>query len=202
MAPDQGEFERLLEPLLRVLDLALDPEQIGKLWAHYQVLNRWKARVNLTSIHEMEDIVRRHFGESLAVARVIGEGNGAVVDVGSGAGFPGVPVAVCFPGRDVTLVESVGKKATFLKEATRGIGNVAVFGGRFEDVEGRFEWGCLRAVATGALRGHLKRAVSKVAMIGSAASAEGTSEELGLSRVETYILPWDTRTGVVTGRYG
>jgi 16S rRNA (guanine527-N7)-methyltransferase len=200
MPPERAEFGTLLEPLIVELGLELSQGQVDALFDHYSLLWRWNDRMNLTSIRRLEEVVQRHFGESLAVARAIGPGNGGVVDIGSGAGFPGVPVAVCFPSREVTLVESVGKKATFLKEAARTMRNVQVFGGRFDELEGEFEWGTWRAVAGAGLKSKLERSVGKVAVLVGALLAEETAAALGLSGVETRTIPWDARTVVVTGR--
>ncbi len=199
---DRPAFESLLTPLVEALRLELRAEQVDKLWSHYCLLERWNDRVNLTAIRRPDEIVERHFGESLAVAKVIGESTGGVVDVGSGAGFPGVPVAVCFPMRKVTLVESVGKKATFLKEVARAHANIEVYCGRFEGLGGHFEWGCVRGVAAEEVGEHLVDVVERVALLVSGRSSKEISEGLGLCGVETHIVPWDPRTTVLTGRVG
>ena len=96
--------------------------------------------MNLTAIRQPEEIVTRHFGESLFAARHLfpkTDPNSAqsVIDVGSGAGFPGVPIKIWAPEIILTLIEANQKKATFLREATRKLTltNVNVFSGRAED---------------------------------------------------------------------
>jgi 16S rRNA (guanine527-N7)-methyltransferase len=93
-----------------------------QLSAYLDLLLKWNARTNLTAIRDPEEIVRRHFGESLfagvhLAAKLSSEAT--LLDLGSGAGFPGLPIQLLLPGLQVTLAESQNKKATFLREAVR-----------------------------------------------------------------------------------
>ncbi|MDP9159720.1 MAG: 16S rRNA (guanine(527)-N(7))-methyltransferase RsmG [Acidobacteriota bacterium] len=93
--------------------------------------------MNLTSIRKPEEIVTRHFGESLFAARHIfakGEGGARVIDVGSGPGFPGIPIKILHPEISLTLIESSHRKATFLREVCRALmlDSVDVFAARAE----------------------------------------------------------------------
>lgn len=89
-----------------------------KLATFLELLLKWNARTNLTAIRDPEQIVRRHFGESLFAARHIGPTT-SLLDLGSGAGFPGIPIQLLHPELPVTLAESQSKKAAFLREAAR-----------------------------------------------------------------------------------
>lgn len=108
--------------------------------AYLEILLRWNAKVNLTAVRDREQIVTRHFGESLLAARLLRDAGAlpaetaTLADVGSGAGFPGLPVKLMLPHVGVTLIESHAKKATFLREVIRGLrlGGAEVFGGRAE----------------------------------------------------------------------
>ena len=124
---------------------------------YLDLLLRWNARTNLTAIREPEEIVRRHFGESLfAAANLSAAANSeeplpnTLLDLGSGAGFPGLPIAFAHPEIAVTLAESQNKKATFLREAVRtlGLGNVEVWAARAETFPSgrRFHTVTMRAV--------------------------------------------------------
>jgi len=99
---------------------------------------KWNARTNLTSIRQPEEIVRRHFGESLFAGiqlkpRV--EEGATLLDFGSGAGFPGIPIQLLLPTVRVTLAESQGKKASFLREVVRTLGLATeVWAGRVEEM--------------------------------------------------------------------
>ena len=114
---------------------------------YLHLLVRWNSRTNLTAIRDPEGILRRHFVESIACARALPPGIGSLLDFGSGAGFPGLPIAVCRPEIAVTLAESQGKKAAFLREAVRTIGiPVAVHSGRAQELDRSFDCVTLRAV--------------------------------------------------------
>lgn len=161
MPKGADEFEALLEPSLDGLALRLDDEQLRQLGRHYNLLRQWNQRINLTALTTPAEIIDRHFGESLFLASRIDDRKLRIVDIGSGGGFPGVPVAVLRPDCDVTLVESVGKKATFLKEVCREIPNVSVRASRLEEHDGTYDWACVRGVAVPSiavwLRGHVRR---------------------------------------------
>src|SRR6202789_2241757 len=89
---------------------------------YLDLLVKWNARTNLTAIREPEEIVRRHFGESLFAAQYLDPAATMLLDFGSGAGFPGLPIALLRPEIHVTLAESQNKKATFLREVVRTLG--------------------------------------------------------------------------------
>src|SRR6266404_5670909 len=91
---------------------------IPQLSTYLDLLLKWNSRTNLTAIRDPEEIVRRHFGESLFAAQHLGNPN-TLLDLGSGAGFPGLPIALLHPEIHVTLAESQNKKATFLREVVR-----------------------------------------------------------------------------------
>ncbi len=94
----------------------------GQLSAYLDLLTKWNARTNLTAIREPEEMVRRHFGESLFAGLQIADRVGqeaSLLDYGSGAGFPGLPIQLLLPNLRVTLAESQGKKASFLREVIR-----------------------------------------------------------------------------------
>jgi len=145
----------LLEPeIAQILAPYLDPVPsilLAQLTIYLDLLVRWNARTNLTAIRSPEEMVRRHFGESLFAGRHLGEpGPDTLLDLGSGAGFPGLPIALLHPRIAVTLAESQNKKATFLREAVRtlGVSNVEFWAGRSEALAGgrRFHTITLRAV--------------------------------------------------------
>jgi 16S rRNA (guanine527-N7)-methyltransferase len=111
------------------------------------LLTRWNSRINLTAIRDEEGILSRHFIESIACARALPAGIGTLLDFGSGAGFPGIPIALCRPEIAVTLAESRAKKAAFLQEAVRVVGISAnVYSGRAEMLGRQFGCVTLRAV--------------------------------------------------------
>jgi 16S rRNA (guanine527-N7)-methyltransferase len=131
----------------------LSPKQLQQISIYIDLLLRWNARVNLTAIRDPESIVTRHFGESLfAACRLFLYASGVrpgwnpspatsrgprqdLIDLGSGAGFPGLPIKIWAPHLHITLIESNHKKATFLREVIRTLTltNIDVFNGRAED---------------------------------------------------------------------
>lgn len=145
---DAARIAELLSPYLGGEKLAqLELEQIS---LYINVLLKWNARMNLTSVRDPERIVLRHFGESLFAARnlVSRKSTITVADVGSGAGFPGIPMKIYAPGLHSTLIEAHGKKAIFLREVCRSLTltNINVFAGRAEDWNQQAELVTLRAV--------------------------------------------------------
>jgi 16S rRNA (guanine527-N7)-methyltransferase len=134
----------LLAPFLKSLP-PTNPEKLGEaqlqqVSSYLDLLLHWNSRINLTAVRDSENIVSRHFGESFFLAAYLfaaGPLPGAnVVDVGSGAGFPGIPLKICVSSLHVTLVESNRKKATFLREVIRvlQLSDMEVFAGRAEDL--------------------------------------------------------------------
>jgi 16S rRNA (guanine527-N7)-methyltransferase len=143
----EGSVQRLNE-LLSSAGLEPLESNVARLFDEYlSLILKWNGRVNLTSIRDEEGILRRHFVESIFCARALPPGIGTLLDFGSGAGFPGIPIALCRPEIAVTLAESQGKKAAFLREATRVLGlSAAVHAGRAETLDSQFDCVTLRAV--------------------------------------------------------
>lgn len=119
----------------------------GRFGAYLSLLVRWNGHTSLTAIRDEEEIVSRHFMESIACAGAVPLGVRTLLDFGSGAGFPGIPIALCRPEISVTLAESQNKKAAFLREAIRTVElNAAVHGDRAESLATGFDCVVLRAV--------------------------------------------------------
>jgi 16S rRNA (guanine527-N7)-methyltransferase len=135
----------LLTPYLPEIPANLLPQ----LSLYLDILLKWNARTNLTAIRDPEEIVRRHFGESLFAARQLDPGTATLLDFGSGAGFPGLPIVLLRPEIAVTLAESQNKKATFLREVIRTLTlSTEVWSNRVEAMPAsrRFDVVTLRAV--------------------------------------------------------
>src|SRR5436190_9239340 len=109
----------------------LSEKQLADTLVYINLLLKWNARINLTAVRDPEEIVVRHFGESFYLARQIISLNDVitVIDLGSGAGFPGLPIAMFVPQGFVTLIEAQSKKVVFLKEVIRTLrlNNVGLF---------------------------------------------------------------------------
>jgi 16S rRNA (guanine527-N7)-methyltransferase len=154
------------ELLVRHLDrkVILIDEQISALDRHYQLLVKWNRVLNLTSIRNTEEAVIRHYCECLFFASLLPD-SGRVLDLGSGAGFPGVPVAILHPEMRVTLLESHQRKAVFLKEATRDLKNVDVVPKRAEDTSGTWDLVVSRAVDPQEVLRQAPRLASRIGML-------------------------------------
>lgn len=126
---------------------SLNAETIAKFEKYLALLLKWNARMNLTAIRDSKEILNRHFLESITCAQALPPGIATLLDFGSGAGFPGVPIALCRPEIHVVLAESQTKKAAFLQEAVRTLGlSARVFSGRAEHLDEQFDCVALRAV--------------------------------------------------------
>jgi 16S rRNA (guanine527-N7)-methyltransferase len=147
MTPDL--LARLLAPYTTAAPDDTDWTRIyAQLHTYLALLLKWNAKTNLTAIRTPEEIVRRHFGESLFAGIHLGP-CARLLDLGSGAGFPGIPIQLLRPDLAVTLAESQGKKAAFLREVVRELGlKTEVWAARAESMPAsrRFEAVTLRAV--------------------------------------------------------
>lgn len=177
-------------------DFRLSPEQESALEAHLELLMRWNRTVNLTAIRNREEAIERHYCESLFLGSRLPAGPLRIADVGSGAGFPGFPVAVLRPDCSVTLIESHQRKAVFLREASRKMPNVRVLAKRAEDVKEAFDWVISRAVSYADLGGYLKRLAPNVDLL---SGEERPPEELGFRWEAAVALPWGRQRFLWTG---
>ena len=126
---------------------ALDSETASRFEDYSVLLQRWNARTNLTAIRDEDSMLRYHFAECIAAAQALPIDSGTLLDFGSGAGFPGIPIALCKPEVHVTLAESQGKKTAFLREAIRTLGlSTQVYSDRAEKLGKTFDLVTLRAV--------------------------------------------------------
>jgi 16S rRNA (guanine527-N7)-methyltransferase len=165
-----ARIAELLDPFLRApvpdsgttghSDSVLSTTQLQDISTYIDILLRWNARINLTAVRDPEEIVTRHFGESLLAARYLFPISSlvtslshvaksvAIADVGSGAGFPGLPIKLWAPHVSLTLIESNHKKAAFLREMTRALilTDVNIQNSRAETITETFDVVTLRAV--------------------------------------------------------
>jgi 16S rRNA (guanine527-N7)-methyltransferase len=136
-----------LEQGLADLGLALSAEAQQKLLAFRDLLLKWNRTYNLTALRDPEQAISHHLLDSLAILPHVGPG--PLLDVGSGGGLPGIPLAIACPELAVTMVDTVQKKATFLQQAAieLGLKNVAVSHARVEEMSGQYAQISSRAFA-------------------------------------------------------
>lgn len=197
-------IRNLLSPYLAATNLTssnLTDELIAQLSTYLDLLIRWNARVSLTAIRRPEEIVQRHFGESLFtgahLAPRLKEG-AELLDYGSGAGVPGLPIQLLLPHVQVTLAESQAKKVAFLREVIRVLDlKTDVWPRRGEELSRRFDAITLRAVDRMALSlnsaaGLLRENGCLAALVGRDADGAGAEE---------FILPGSEHRRLLMWRY-
>ena len=122
----------------RELGITLSEQQLEQFYRYYKLLVEWNKVMNLTGITELEEVVSKHFIDSLALVKAVSLQDGRKVsgiDVGTGAGFPGIPLKIAFPNLKITLLDSLNKRIKFLNEVISQLGlqNVETIHGRAED---------------------------------------------------------------------
>lgn len=187
------------------LGLHLTPEQVAAFHTYLDEITRWSARTNLTALREPEDIVRAGFLDSLACLPLIPPETRRALDVGSGAGFPGLPIKLVRSDLAFTLVEASRKKATFLQHVVRrlGLAAVRVLQRRAEDLAGdpeeagAYDLALARAVAAPPEQARLVRPFLRpgglfLLQTGARPQAPSTPDRLpgpGFELVRELILP-------------
>jgi len=200
MINEEERFHVLLNQHLAGIRVVTDMEA-GKLYDHYRRLVLWNKILNLTAIQDTEEATQRHYGESIIASLQLPAEPVTVLDIGSGGGFPGIPIAVLRPDCQVTLVESRQRKGAFLKECARQFSNVHVEVGRAEQVGGAFDWIVSRAVAPKAILAMLPRLSERIIlMVGAHGEAE-LRKDVNMRWHRSVSIPWSRATVVVVGKY-
>lgn len=149
-------MEKLYQDTLNLLGIRLAPRQMAAFERYEKELLEWNERFNLTAIRDVEGIRSKHFLDSLTCVQAWKDTPpGSLVDVGTGAGFPGIPLKILYPSLSLTLVESVGKKAEFCRHIvkTLNLDKVEIVQARAEEIgqmkkfREKFDWAVARAVA-------------------------------------------------------
>ena len=119
------------------LNISLSEKQLKQFLDYYELLVEWNSFMNLTAITEFDEVVTKHFVDSISLVKAVdlSKKNVSVIDVGTGAGFPGVPLKIVFPDMKVTLLDSLSKRVKFLKEVIHvlELENIDAIHGRAED---------------------------------------------------------------------
>jgi 16S rRNA (guanine(527)-N(7))-methyltransferase RsmG len=189
--------------LHRELDrwVALTQTQIGQLYQHYELLVRWNQRMNLTTVGAGPEMVIRHYCESLFFGAHLPAGRNdiSVLDLGSGAGFPGVPLAVLKPSWHVILVEASQRKAVFLRESTRHLHNVRVLAQRLENLVETADWAVARAVEPLQILANIPRLAPNVGLMLTEGDFSLLHTKSHIAWEDPVRLPWGDRKICVFG---
>ncbi len=210
---DFDEFKDELIIQAKKIDVILDEEQIQKFYKYMELLLEWNKKINLTAIVEPRDVILKHFVDSLTICKEL-QKNKTLADIGTGAGFPGIPVKILRPDLDITLIDSLNKRVNFLTMVIEALKleKIIALHGRIEDFgknkkyREKFDYVTSRAVANLSTLSEYMIPLVKIGgkcicMKGSnideeLKNAEKAIKTLGgkIEKVDTFLLP-DTDMG-------
>ena len=127
-------FSEELENAAKQIEIELTKKQIEKFYNYMNLLLEWNEKINLTAIIEPREVILKHFVDSLTIAKYIKE-NEKLIDVGTGAGFPGIPLSIVKENTDIVLLDSLNKRINFLEEIKQNLKleNITTIHGRAEE---------------------------------------------------------------------
>lgn len=153
-----AEFKDRLNRELNQFSIILENSQINQFYQYYELLDEWNKVMNLTAITDQKEVITKHFVDSLALVKAAGEISTKeykIIDIGTGAGFPGIPLKIAFPQLKITLMDSLNKRIKFLNEVIEQLGLKEITAvhsraedlGRDKDYREQYDLSVSRAVA-------------------------------------------------------
>jgi 16S rRNA (guanine527-N7)-methyltransferase len=181
--------------------IGLSGSRVDQLYRHYELLLRWNQRMNLTTVRSGPETVIRHYCESLFFTAHLpaDQDRISVLDLGSGAGFPGIPMAILKPIWQVKLVESNQRKAVFLRESSRHLRNVSVRAERMENFSWYGDWVVTRAVDPKLVLSSVPRLATNIGLMIGEHDLSSIQYDSRIAWVEPVRLPWGDRRLCVYG---
>lgn len=132
---DLTKMNQLKEDAL-LFGIKLSENQLSQFQKYYEMLIEWNEKINLTAITDFDEVLKKHFLDSIAIGRLFSQKTEvSVLDIGTGAGFPGIPIKIAFPNTKVLLMDSLNKRVIFLNEVIKELSleNISAMHGRAED---------------------------------------------------------------------
>jgi 16S rRNA (guanine527-N7)-methyltransferase len=186
----------------------LDPDQLALVRKYVDLLELWNRKISLVSPSDISHLLERHVGESLFAASAVPIRQGRLADVGTGAGFPSIPLKILVPGLELTLIESNQRKSAFLSEAVRSLHftSCKVVASRYEDFDSSQEFNFITCRAVGNYEDLLRWARSRLAEEGEVVLWLGIDDAAQLSKTtgwnwrESILIPSSNRRVLLIGR--
>ena len=190
---DTGQFQKDLQEF----HITLTDTQLQQFLQYYEMLTEWNKVMNLTAITEYDEVLKKHFVDSLSLIEACGlDGGLSLLDVGTGAGFPGLPLKIAFPNLKVTLLDSLGKRVQFLQAVIKELGlmEIVALHGRAEDfakpglMREQFDICVSRAVANMTVLSEYCLPFVKVGGVFISYKSEKLEEEIGCAEKAIKLL--------------
>lgn len=136
MKANRDNGRKLLKEGLSKINLEISDKQIDQFMRYYELLLEWNSVMNLTAITEFEDVISKHFIDSISITNILNISNQKIIDIGTGAGFPGIPLKIMFPEIEITLLDSLNKRVNFLNHIIDelSLDKIEAIHGRAEDI--------------------------------------------------------------------